>query len=56
MARIQQHLALENINLACAYLGSRTYERFEVFVSLQAETRNDAVKYKKSESITWVIY
>ena len=28
----------------------------EVFVSFQAETQNDAMKYNKSESITWVIY
>ena len=28
----------------------------EVFVSFQAETRNGAMKYNKSESITWVIY
>ena len=27
------------------YLGSRTYEGVDVFVSFQAETRNDAIKY-----------
>ena len=39
-----------------AYLFSRTYEGVEVFMSFQADTRNDAVKYSKSESKTWVIY
>ena len=51
------HLAPENINLTCEPISVHVRTKgSEVFVSFQAETRNDAMKYNKSENITWVIY
>ena len=47
------HLAPENINVTCEPISVHIRTKgSEVFESFQAETRNDAMKYNKSESIT----
>ena len=47
------YLAPENINVTCEPISVHVRTKgSEVFVSFQAETRNDAMKYNKSESIT----
>ena len=46
-------LAPENINVTCEPISGHVRTKgSEVFESFQAETRNDAMKYNKSESIT----
>ena len=47
------HLAPENINVTCEPISAHARTKgSEVFVSFQAETRNDAMKYNKSGSMT----